>query len=455
MASAAIFHLLDKHVMNTLLLLLPILAAPQVAAVDKSPRIQPPIRPNIIMVLADDFGVDLFNAYDEGNVPPCTPHLDTLAGEGMLFRNAWTNPVCTPTRAAVLTGRYGFRTGMGGVGGGTALPASELIVPEMLLGYESSAVGKWHLGSGGGGGGAGGNMHPNSSGFDYYAGALGGGVGDYYQWQKVTNGQTSTSTTYATTDTADEAIAAMLSMPEPWFLYVSFNAPHSPWHEPPDTLCPNNGLCQMGFCGNLPSNAGNRRLGKAMVEAMDTEFGRVLQTLEQIDPDALVVFMGDNGTPGQLSQAPFESNHAKGTMYEGGVNVPLIIKGTGVAQGECDALVSSVDLFATFADVAGAPDTTEDSISLVPYFSNPHLNLRETVYSEIFSPNGSVLPIADHRRAIRDRRYKLIRENGQPDEFYDLLQDPFETSNLLPNLGQRQQLAFDSFEAQFVAYGVD
>ena len=409
-----------------------------------------PRRPNIVLVLADDFGVDLVGAYGEGTDPPCTPTLDGLAQEGLLFRNAWTNPICTPSRAATLTGRHGFRTGVGSVGQGSELPLAETIVPEALPDYASSAVGKWHLARGS----SEPQDHPNDSGFQHYAGGLGGGVGDYFSWTKVVDGQSSVSTTYATTDTADEAIAAVLVMPEPWFLYVSFNAPHAPFHVPPASVCalPS---CGSTWCANLPNNPSNRDRGKAMVEAMDAELGRVLEVVDALDPEAFVFFMGDNGTAGQLSEAPFANDHAKGTVYEGGVNVPLMVRGPGVVQGECAGLVSSVDLFTTFTDLAGFPAVTEDSRSLVPYFRNPGLSLREFVYAERFSPNGGAPPFADHRRAVRGARYKLLRQTGQPDELYDLLVDPFETVDLLPNPTPDQQAAYVELVAELVRLGVD
>lgn len=402
----------------------------------------------MVILVADDFGVDFLSGYGEGASPPCTPSIDALAAGGLLFRNAWANPVCVPTRAATLTGRYGFRTGIGNVGQGGVLPLSETILPEALTGYASSAIGKWHLG------GQQGLMHPNNSGFGHYAGSLGGGVPDYFNWMKVVDGQSSMSTTYATTDTTNEALAAVTSMPEPWFAWVSFNAPHSPWHVPPSTLC-NAPSCPNTWCGALPPNPSNRDMGKAMVEAMDAEIGRFVNVLDLVAPNTIVIFMGDNGTPSQLSEAPFPGNHAKGTLYEGGVNVPLIVRGPGVTQGECAALVSCVDLFATIGDLAGVPAATEDSVSMVPYFRNPSLSLRSTVYTETFSPNGGTLPFTEHRRAIRDARYKLIRTINQADEFYDLELDPFESNDLLPGLTRSEQAAYDALVAELIALGVD
>lgn len=414
----------------------------------RSPEPSESRRPNIVFVLADDFGVDMAGAYGEGTDPPCTPVIDGLAAEGMLFRNAWVNPVCSPTRAAVLTGRYGFRTGVGATlsNQDPGLALSELTVPEMLTGYDSTCTGKWHLQ------GNLGNSHPNDSGFAHYAGGLRGALPDYSAWPKVTDGQASQSTTYATTDTADEAIAAIQSMQEPWFLYVSFNAIHTPFHEPEASLC-GRAVCPHTWCDNLPASPDEADLAKAMTEAMDAAVGRILAELDVVDPDAYVVFMGDNGTPRAVSQDPFIAEHAKGSLYEGGVNVPLIVRGPGVAAAECGALVSGVDLFATFAELARVRATADDSVSMVPYFSDPSLALRETVYAETFTPNGG--PPAEHRRAIRNARYKLIRQTGEPDELYDLDVDGFETTDLFPSMNAAQQAAYDALAAELAALGVD
>jgi len=402
--------------------------------------------PNILLILGDDVGVDFVQAYGEAPNPPCTPNLDALAAQGMLFRNAWTDPTCSPTRAEVLTGRYGFRTGVGLPLANTddGLALSEFVIPELLAGYANAAVGKWHLH------GNLGNTHPNDSGSDSYAGCIRGAVQDYFSWSKVTNGTTSHSTNYVVSETADDALAAIGAMPEPWFAYVNFNSIHTPFHVPPAGLCPTAG-CASGYCGNLPPNPSNAELAKAMAEAMDTEIGRLVAA---IDPaHTYVFFLGDNGTPGQASEAPFLGSHAKGTMYEGGVNVPLIVRGPGVAAGESQALVSSTDLFATCAELAGVTASAEDSVSFVPCLGDPGAAVRTTVYAERFTNGAVSFPAPDHEQAIRDGRYKLIRRQagGVAEEFYDLLVDPFETSNLLPGLDASEQAARDALAAELDA----
>lgn len=432
------------------LALLPQVAAPAGGQFPATPRkiVRPGNdRPNIVVIVADDFGVDMVGAYAEGSSLPCTPNIDSLATDGLLFRNAWANPTCSPMRAATLSGRYGFRTGVGSPGAGNALDTAEVLIPEILNGYETACMGKWHIG--------GNNAdHPNLSGFDHYAGALGGGVGNYFSWNKVVDGESETSTTYATRDVADDAITMIQTMQEPWFLWVAFNAPHSPFHEPPSEYC-GTAQCATTYCGNLPPNPTNAELSRAMIEAMDAEIGRVLTTLDTVDPDAVVFFMGDNGSTRQATQPPFNSMRAKGSPYEGGVNVPLIVRGPGVAQGETQGLVANVDLFSTIAELGGTGALTEDSVSMVPYFSNPSTQVRSFVYSEGFSPNGSG-PYSNHDRAVREERYKLIRQIGEPDELYDLWTDPFETTNRIDlGLNSREQAAYDALVAELVRLGVD
>jgi len=407
-------------------------------------------RPNVIVIVADDVGVDMVSAYGESAVAPCTPNIDGLAAQGLLFRNAWANPVCSPTRAALLTGRYGFRTGIGEVVANNehGLDLAETTLPELLGKYSSACIGKWHLS------GDLGTTHPNDSGFDHFAGLLRGSVNDYFQWPRVVDGLGGISTTYATTAMTDDAIAWLQAQSEPWLLFVNYNAPHTPLHVPPSSLCPT-GACTSPYCTSLPPNPTDRQLGRAMMQALDTEIGRLLATVNGIDPSAYVFFVGDNGTAGQLSTPPFTAQHAKGSLYEGGVNVPLIVRGPRVSHGESDALVAITDLYATIAQLAGAWSRAEDSVSLAPYFSRPDLALRTCVYAETYSPNHATGPFTSPERAVRDARYKLIRRTGQPDEFFDLAADPFETQDLFGALDATEQAAYDSLVAELVALGVD
>ncbi len=389
-------------------------------------------QPNIVVIIADDLGVDMISAYNESGVAPCTPNIDAIATDGLLFRNAWANPSCSPTRAALLTGRYGFRTGVGSPGG--VLNTDETTIPELLDGYDNACIGKWHLG--------GGRQGPNNAGYTHFAGVTGGGVADYYDWTKNVNGRNSNATTYTTIEFTDDAIDTLNTLEEPFFLHLAYNAPHTPLQAPPAQLCPDASACPDSFCADNATD--DTTVGRAMAEAMDTEIGRFLNALDQVDPDAIVVFIGDNGTAGLLVEPPFLSRRAKGSVYEGGVNVPFIIKGPGIATGETAAIVSCVDLFPTVAQLAGAPvATTIDGTSLLPIFTDPAATVRTAVYTESFNPNNGEEP-EDYDQAIRNDRFKLIRRLDTPDEFYDLSNDPFEQNNLLPTLSVQQQNDYDA-----------
>jgi arylsulfatase B len=277
-------------------------------------------------------------------------------------------------------------------------------------------------------------------------------VVNYFQWEKTINGVTATTTTYATEDTANDAVTAIQNLPQPWFVVVSFNAPHVPFHQPPDDLCPSVG-CAHSVCANFPPQPTYLDAGRAMIEAMDTEIGRVMQTVDGVAPNTLVIFLGDNGTSRQLVVPPFDPLRSKNTVYEGGVNIPLIIRGPGVLHDECAGLVCTTDLFATFAEISQNPIGTDDSISILPYFQNPTAKLRQFAYAEAFEPNGHG-PYTRHDRSVRNHRYKLIRQIGAADELYDLQLDPFEHINLLPSLNATQQSAYTALEAELIRLGV-
>lgn len=411
-----------------------------------------PAQDNVLLVIMDDVGVDRIGAYGEHPDPGHTPVIDQLAAEGVLFRNAWSNPLCSSSRAAVLTGRYGLRTGIGtflNFAGGAEVALDEPAIPALLPPtYRSAAVGKWHLSESN----ASHLQHPLLMGFEEHRGSISnlpvaGGETAYFQWEKSVNGVLGTSTTYATTDAVDEALDLITGYGEdPWFLWLAFNAPHKPLHRPPAEL--------HGF--DLPTDLDDDKplAVKAMIEAMDTELGRLLAGL---DPDVrartVVIVVGDNGTDADAVTAPFLPERAKGTLFEGGINVPLLISGPGVAQGaECQALVDLTDLQPTVLELAGTTSPAEDGVSLVPYLSDPTgPSLRSWVYAERFTPNASPY-LLTRVRAIRDGRHKLIRYEVKQgiirEELYDLDVDPFEGTDLnLEALDAAQQQALDDLSA--------
>ena len=359
--------------------------------------------PNVLLILADDMGVDMLGAYGVGSNPPSTPHLDALAAQGVLFRNAWSAAVCSPTRAGIQTGRHAFRTGIG-IGirydaepAAHALLPSEVSLPEMLDeasdSWAHALIGKWHLDTQH----SGGLLGPNLAGYQHFAGVvenLDVSVDGYYDWMRVENGVEEVKREYITTTQIDDALAWMQSAPEPWFCFLSLSAPHAPLHAPPAHLH----SVDLGSADPVPTQDPVPYY-RAMVEAMDTELGRLFASL---DPALLArtqrFFVGDNGSLPAVSQPPFVPAHAKGTVYEGGVHVPFVAQGplVGVPGSESAALVHTQDLFATLAAIAGVdlgaayPGRAFDGESLLPQLSDPSApTQRAALYTEFFHPNDA------------------------------------------------------------------
>lgn len=428
--------------------------------------------PNVLLILADDMGVEALSVYGLGETAPTTPTIDTLARDGVLFRNFWSQPVCSPTRATIMTGRYGFRTGVGrpiapAVDGGASgalplppvkpasapweppgrgrnagnpvsrgLPSTEFMLPMALdagtdNAYRTAAIGKWHLADRDNGW----LQHPRNAGLDFYS-VIMHGEDSYFAWRKVLNGEVVGTTIHSAIDQTETAIEWIREQgDEPWFVWLSFILPHTPLHLPPPELL------QSDYSDLSPTQDTSEnpiRYFHAMIEAMDTEIGRVLDSMApSVRENTYVIFVGDNGTTNSSVIPPFEPGRAKGTIYQGGLNVPLIVSGPDVERGAVSgALVNSTDLYSTILEMTGVsvddvvPDgVTLDSVSIVPYLSNPAApSQRNWVYADVFS--GSFLGVANANYAMRNDRYKLLRHEGR-EEFYDLGHDPYEHDNLL------------------------
>jgi arylsulfatase A-like enzyme len=213
---------------------------------------------------------------------------------------------------------------------------------------------------------------------------------------------------------------------QPWFLWLAYTAPHGPFHLPPAELHTRHDLS--GEYANISVNPLPYYL--AMMEAMDSELGRLLSSLTAKQREnTVVIFVGDNGTPDEVVQLPFKKFHAKSSIFEGGIHVPLIVAGAGVTRrGQREAaLINTTDLFATIADLAGTGITQSgDSISLRHLLTDASGVLRDFIYAEYHDEyykwrNGW---------AIRDARFKLI-QSGAGQRLFDLIDDPFEKRDLL------------------------
>ena len=318
---------------------------------------------------------------------------------------------------------------------------------------DKAAIGKWHLADVRNGW----EDHPNIIGFDHFSGSVRCCVESYFAWVQLINGEFSTRTGYAVTDKVDDAIDWLgdpAERDEPWFLWLAFNTPHTPIHMPPRELLQSD----YSHIALDDREQDNRLYFAGMIEAMDTEIGRLL---DHIGPEVLentyVIFIGDNGTGGNVVGEPFRQGAAKGSVYNGGVAVPFIVAGPGVAAGETSyALVNSTDLYATILEMAGVdideavPDNvTLDTVSLMPYLADPDReSIRDTIYADAFTTD---LGVKSGEYAIRGPRYKFLVDQGV-EHFFDLETDPYENVSLLDGeLSEEQRASYESLKARVEA----
>ncbi len=374
--------------------------------------------PNVLLVIADDMGLDACPGYNIGAIKPQMPNLEKMMNSGLKFNNLWSCPTCSPTRGTILTGKYGFRTGVNKVG--VEMSTAEKSIQSLLdeksnNAYVHAVIGKWHLSND--------INHPQQMGIDYFAGFMSGVVKNYYNWSFVENGTTSTCTDYTTTKFTDLAIDWLGVQTKPWFLWLAYNAPHDPFH-----VAPNN-LHYQGVLADDAVSIENNPLPYYMsaLEALDSEMGRLIKSLNPEElANTLIIFIGDNGTPNQVAQE-YNSRRVKGSVYQGGVNVPMVISGKGVdrIKETEDALLSTTDLYATILDVC-AEGTSEinDSKSFKSLLVQSNPAFREFVYTELTNDLGET----DY--AIRNATHKFVFDNGE-EALYNLSENYFEKPNLL------------------------
>ena len=406
---------------------------------------------NILVIIADDLGADSFPLTSTGGTLPPMPNISALKNSGVLFRHAHSQPTCSPTRASMLTGRHPFRTGIGAQLTGATSPqlqTSEFTLPDAFaansgLGYSLAMFGKWHLNSG-----AGTNDTPRTvGGWPSFAGTIIGALPDFSAWTKITNNVSTATTTYATTDTANDVISFIQSRPSgtPWFAWAAFNAPHAPLHVPPAAL----------HSYGTPTT--NRGMYEAMCEALDTEVGRVLATVNLATTH--VIFVGDNGTPSNVIQTPYNAVHSKETIYEGGTRVPLIIAGPSVVSPNrnSDVPVHVVDLYSTILELAGISAAATqpasnpvDSRSLLPVLQNTTESSR-VVMSQMFSAD---LATSVSGRVITNAAgYTLLQFDDGHEELFHVTTDVNQGTNLLgTTITNAAQTAYAALKVQSASY---
>ncbi len=399
---------------------------------------------NTILIIADDLGPDYLGFYENSVDTVDAPNIRSLLAKGVRFKNLMSNPVCSSTRTTILTGRYSFRTGVGGVVGGIngskQIDTAEISIPKLLKIHNPNIgkanIGKWHLKLSTP---AINLMSPLALGYNWSEGPFIGQLPSFTNWTKYTNGVSSTITTYATAENVNNAVTWLKAQTpgNPFFLWLAFNAPHEPLHLPPAGLHTYTNLS--GTTADI--NAQPKQYFKAMIQAMDHEIGRLFDSLKVMNKldSTDIIFIGDNGNTARTAQI-LDLTKAKGTIYEYGVRVPLIIAGPSVVnKGRVsNALVNTADLFATIVENFGFTNWQKqiptnkpvDSKSLQPIIKNTSDSVRPWIFSEIFKLTTD----SADGKCMRNRNYKLIKFDFGKEEFYNLALDPLESNNLLKGI---------------------
>lgn len=391
-------------------------------------------KPNVLLIVADDLGWGDVG-FHHGNAT--TPNLDSFVKDGVELQRFYTYPVCSPTRAALLTGqmprRFGVTTVMGQQ---QQLPANLVTMPGVFraAGYATSLVGKWHLGTTG-------KSIPTEHGFDHFYGFVGGEI-DYSKhsnprgavdWQR--DGATLHEEGYSTYLIADEAIRQIKARDSkrPFLMQVAFNAPHMPQSAPEELVAKYQSL-------------GERATSAAVIEAMDTSIGRILTALgdAKLRDNTIVVFFSDNGAT-RRSGSNGSLRAGKGTLYEGGIHTPCAVQWPGkLPAGTSNAMPVAVqDLFPTLAAAAGVKIAAKlDGISVWQALRDGRVAGR------------TPFAIATSDIAVIDGEWKLIDNAGAKRELYHLTKDASESSDEFssnPAVASRLGATLDSLKASLPA----
>ena len=390
-------------------------------------------KPNVVLILADDLGYA--DVGFQGSKEIKTPHLDALAASGVVCTSGYSShPFCSPMRAGLLTGRYQQRFGYvanvpyAPQNAFIGLSMKEKTIAKRLQGegYVTGGIGKWHVG-------AAHPFHPLRRGFDHYYGFLGGGhdyfkvdltrpMGEGYNDALQRDGKPESFEGYLTDRLSDEAVAfieAKAGGEKPFFLNLSYNAPHTPLQAPEEWLAKYAGIEDK-----------KRRTYAAMVGAMDHGIGRVMGALEKagVRKETLVFFLSDNGGP---EKSNFSDNGAlrgqKGDVFEGGVRVPFVVSWPAVLKAGMtfDAPVSSLDASCTTLALAGVEIEGRkvfDGVNLIPYFKKEKVGVP---HEALFWRKGD-----GDSWAVRSGRWKLLKLSGHDPALFDLDADIAEENNV-------------------------
>ncbi len=416
-------------------------------------------RSNIIFILTDDLGYGDLSCY--GGTELETPHIDNIASLGIKFRNFYANcPVCSPARASVLTGMYPDLVGVPGVirthitNSFGYLSSHAVLLPEVLksAGYETAIIGKWHLGLES-------PNTPNEHGFDHFHGFLGDMMDDYYihrrhdiNYMRLNMDEIDPKghATELFTEWSVDYIKEKAKSDKPFFLYLAYNAPHSPIQPPEEWL--------MRVKQRNPNMDEKRAKIVALIEHLDDAVGRVVKAVEEseLSEDTLIMFVSDNGgdIPAGASNAPLHGG--KGQMFEGGINVPACAMWKNhIPPGlVSERVLLTMDVFPTVSEVADAEITHEiNGLS----FLDTLLGQNNAKYDDRFlfwmRREGGLRYGGQVFYASRYKNWKLLQNTPfEPLKLYNLENDPNEQNPLDENSGEYRTL-FNELQKHIIRSG--
>ncbi len=385
-------------------------------------------RPNVLFIITDDQGYGDLGCH--GNPVLKTPNLDKLHGESVRLTQFHVCPVCSPTRACLMTGRYNYRTGVVDTYAGRSMThPEETTLAELFKagGYHTGIFGKWHLGDTW-------PLRPMDRGFDASLVHRGGGIAQpsdpefyerddtYFNPMLQHNGKQERFTGYCTDIFTDAALSFMKARQgKPFFTYLAFNAPHTPLQVPEEYAAPYKAL------GLQEETA----LVYGMIANTDHNIGRVLQFLKAsgLDANTIVLFMTDNGAQKLRGDDRYNAGLRgwKGSVYEGGIRVPCFIRWPKAlpAGRDLDRIAAHIDLAPTLLDLCGvSPSNTPafDGVSLTPLLADTENTDAWPDRNLFFQWHRGDAPEPFKNSAVRNQQWKLVNGN----ELYDMAKDPLE-----------------------------
>jgi arylsulfatase A-like enzyme len=464
-------------------------------------------RPNIVLMISDDIGMDVTtgiypgmiedlvkkygpsgrNHADYGKIngkPASTPVLDKLSSQGMRFSNIWAHPFCSPTRAAILTGIFAAKTKV--VTYEDPLSSKHTSFVQKLkdeAGYSTGIFGKWHMAGMPKGTGGYPGMKPKQAGFDIFKGNMHAAINTYWDYDYQIQDATTPAdqwrtekppikslpgiapTTFVDVVKVADAIEWIKSKKaenpdKPWFAWVAFNLAHATARQQPSAMCvPNADMLdakstkEMKECGgtfgtNTVGSCSGEALMRAMTNSMDTLIGKLLDAIDAIDPNTYVIYISDNGTAmyGRPNLDFIDNMYitrkgrGKGTAYESGALVPMIIRGPKIAANTQNSEYAHVvDLFSTILEFAGLTPPKNvsdsegtgtvpvDSVSLAPILFKKAKATRDPNMGYILNENKNLMTKGTKHVGAQNATYKVVCVNSPGNcEFYNLASDPLE-----------------------------